>query len=72
MKSQVNPIVAVVVVVVLLLGAALFFWKGSQGANSGSGKLQSDLNMDKIEKDPEKLRQSIEESLKKDKERRGQ
>ena len=70
MKSQVNPIVVVIVLVVVVLGLGLYFWQGSQGVNTGSGKLQS--NLGPIEKDPVKLQQGIEESLQRDKKRRGQ
>ena len=70
-RSVVNPVVVVIVLVVVLVGVALAFWKGAQGVHTGSGKMQSDLDFSKMEKDPNKLKQGIEESLRKDRERHG-
>ncbi len=70
MKTQVNPIVVGVVIAVVLIGVGIFLWKGGQGVNGGSGKLQSNLGA--AETDPTKFQQGIAESLKRDKQSHGQ
>jgi len=69
-KTQVNPFIVGIVLAVILLAVGFFFWKGGQGVNGGSGKLQS--NLGSAEKDPVKFQQGIAESLKRDKEQHGQ
>ena len=65
MKSQINPVVAVVIVVVLLLGVGLFLWKGSSGPG-GTGRVESNLDFSKAEKDPAKMQSSLQDALKKE------
>ena len=65
MKSQINPVVAVVVIVVLLLGVGLFIWKGSQGPG-GTGRVESNLDFSKAEKDPVKMQAGLQDALKKE------
>ena len=65
MKSQINPTVAIGILVVVALGAVFMLWRGSLGVNKSGGRMQSDLDFSKIEKDPEKLKKGIEESLRK-------
>jgi len=72
LKQQVSPVVAIVIIVIVLLGVGAFIYKGSQGVNPGSGKLQSDLDFGKMEKDPAKFEAGVRESLAKDKQRNGQ
>ncbi len=69
MKQQVHPAVVIGVLVVVAIGAIFFVYKGSNGVNSGTGKLQSDLKMDeaakKADSDPEAFKKSVQDSLKK-------
>lgn len=66
MKSQINPVVAVILIVVVVAVAGFLIWRGSQGVNTGSGRLKSDLDFSKMEKDPVKLQQGIQELLRKE------
>jgi hypothetical protein len=65
MKSQINPAVGIGIVVVVALGAIFMLWRGSLGVNKSGGRMQSDLDFSKIEKDPEKLKKELEESIRK-------
>ncbi|HLK56907.1 MAG TPA: hypothetical protein VKU00_10095 [Chthonomonadaceae bacterium] len=75
MKTAVHPAVVITVIVVVAAGAIFFVWRGSQGINTGPGKMQSDLKMDeaakKAQQDPEAFRKAVQESLQKDKARNG-
>jgi hypothetical protein len=70
LKTQVNPIVVGVVIALVLLCAGFFMWKSGQGVNGGSGKLQS--NLGPVETNPDKFKQGIADSLKRDQQKHGQ
>ena len=69
MKASLPPAVVVGVLLVVVAGVIFFLWHGSQGVNSGPGRMQSDLKMDKAtqaaQQNPEEFRKQVEESLKK-------
>jgi hypothetical protein len=75
MKNPVHPAIVATAIVLVVAGAVFFLWRGSMGVNTGPGKLQSDLKLDEAtqeaQKDPEKFRKAVEESLQKDKARGG-
>jgi hypothetical protein len=70
MKNQLNPKVAFTIIALVLIGAVFFVWKSSNGVNTGSGRMQS--NLGPIEKDPNKLQQEIRQSIEADKKSHGQ
>ena len=71
MKKQVSPVVAIVIILIALLGVGAFIFKGSQGVNTGPGKLESNLDSSKMESDPVKFEAAIKASLEKEKQRGG-
>ncbi len=71
MKSEVNPLIAGIVIVILVAVLGFFIWKHSQGPNTGSGRMRSDLDMSKAQKDPAKFQQDLQDLIKRDREAHG-
>lgn len=61
MKSQVSPVVAIVVIVLVVLVVGAFIWKSTSGTAPGTGKRNTTLDFNKMEKDPVKLMQGLQE-----------
>jgi hypothetical protein len=66
MKKEISPVVAIALIVVVLAGAGFFLWKQTGGRSAAQGKLTSDLDASKMEKDPEKLRKGLEDLMARD------
>jgi len=61
MKSQINPVVAIVVIALVVLVVGAFIWKSTSGTAPGGGKRNTTLDLNKMEKDPVKLMQGLQE-----------
>jgi hypothetical protein len=66
MKKEVSPVVAIALVVIVLAGAGFYLWKQSGGRSAAQGKMQSDLDMSKMEKDPEKFKKELDDLMARD------
>jgi len=64
MKSQVSPAVAAILIVIVVAVVGMFLYKSTSGPTQpGGGKLQSDLDFSKVEKDPVKLQAQLKADL---------
>ena len=76
MKQNVSPVVFISIIAVVVVVAGFFLWKSSKGVNSGSGRLQSDLNTsavsNSIKNDPDKFSKEVQDSFNKNKTSTGQ
>jgi hypothetical protein len=75
MKFSLHPAVVAAIVAIVVEDTLFLFWRYSEGVNTGSGRLQSDLKLDAAGKqaaqNPEQFQKSLEESIKRDRERKG-
>ncbi len=67
MKQTIKPGILIAIVAGLLIGISLIFWKTTGGRSEGQGRLESDLDTSKMEKNPAEFQKELDALIARDK-----